>query len=111
MVATGGGPTSYRFFAPGPEKSLDGMGMLYRAGVRMVDMEMLQFHPTGLIVPGSVVAGSLLEEGLRGAGAHMVNALGERYMSRYDPEHMERATRDVVSRASYMEIMAGRGLK
>jgi succinate dehydrogenase / fumarate reductase flavoprotein subunit/fumarate reductase flavoprotein subunit len=111
MVATGGGPTSYRFFAPGPEKSLDGLGMLYRAGARMVDMEMLQFHPTGLIVPGSVVAGSLLEEGLRGSGAHLVNALGERFMSRYDPEHMERATRDVVSRSSYMEIMAGRGLE
>ncbi|MEW6666094.1 MAG: FAD-binding protein [Thermodesulfobacteriota bacterium] len=111
MVATGGGPTSYRFFAPGPEKSLDGMGMLYRAGVRMVDMEMLQFHPTGLIVPGSVVAGSLLEEGLRGAGAHLLNALGERFMARYDPEHMERATRDVVSRSSYLEIMAGRGLE
>ena len=59
LVATGGGPTSYRFFAPGPEKTLDGLAMLYRAGVRMVDMEMLQFHPTGLIVPGSVVAGSL----------------------------------------------------
>jgi succinate dehydrogenase / fumarate reductase flavoprotein subunit/fumarate reductase flavoprotein subunit len=111
MVATGGGPTSYRFFAPGPEKSLDGLGMLYRAGAPMVDMEMLQFHPTGLIVPGSVVAGSLLEEGLRGSGAHLVNALGERFMSRYDPEHMERATRDVVSRSSYMEIMAGRGLE
>jgi len=111
MVAAGGGPTSYRFFAPGPEKSLDGLGMLYRAGVQMVDMEMLQFHPTGLIVPGSVVAGSLLEEGLRGAGAHLVNALGERYMARYDPQNMERATRDVVSRSSYLEIMAGRGLE
>ena len=111
MVATGGGPTSYRFFAPGPEKSLDGLGMLYRAGVRMVDMEMLQFHPTGLIVPGSVVAGSLLEEGLRGSGAHLVNGLGERFMARYDPEHMERATRDVVSRSEYLEIMAGRGLE
>jgi succinate dehydrogenase / fumarate reductase flavoprotein subunit/fumarate reductase flavoprotein subunit len=109
LVATGGGPTNYRFFAPGPEKSLDGLGMLYRAGVRMVDMEMLQFHPTGLIVPGSVVAGSLLEEGLRGAGAHLLNARGERYMKRYDPEKMERATRDVVSRSSFLEIAAGRG--
>jgi succinate dehydrogenase / fumarate reductase flavoprotein subunit/fumarate reductase flavoprotein subunit len=109
LVATGGGPTHYRFFAPGPEKSLDGLGMLYRAGVRMVDMEMLQFHPTGLIVPGSVVAGSLLEEGLRGAGAHLVNAAGERYMKRYDPEKKERATRDVVSRSSFLEMSAGRG--
>ncbi len=108
LVATGGGPTHYRFFAPGPEKSLDGLGMLYRAGVRMLDMEMLQFHPTGLIVPGSVVAGSLLEEGLRGAGAHLVNADGERYMKRYDPEKKERATRDVVSRSSFLEMLAGR---
>lgn len=109
LVATGGGPTSYRFFAPGPEKTLDGLGMLYRAGVRMVDMEMLQFHPTGLIVPGSVVAGSLLEEGLRGAGAYMLNGLGERYMQRYDPVKMERTTRDVMSRSSFLEMMAGRG--
>jgi fumarate reductase flavoprotein subunit len=109
LVATGGGPTNYRFFAPGPEKTLDGLAMLYRAGVWMRDMEMVQFHPTGLIIPGSVVAGSLLEEGLRGAGAHLYNALDERFMARYDPERMERATRDVVSRSSYMEIMSGRG--
>lgn len=111
MVATGGGPTHYRFCAPGPEKSLDGLGMLYRAGTRMIDMEMVQFHPTGLIVPGSVVAGSLLEEGLRGAGAYLFNALEERYMIRYDPEKKERATRDVVSRSSYLEMMAGKGFE
>lgn len=109
MVATGGGPTHYRFCAPGPEKSLDGLGMLYRAGARMIDMEMVQFHPTGLIVPGSVVAGSLLEEGLRGQGAYLLNSLEERYMLRYDPEKKERATRDVVSRSSYLEMMAGNG--
>jgi len=82
--------------------------MLYRAGAWMLDMEMVQFHPTGLIIPGSVVAGSLLEEGLRGAGAHLINADGERYMQRYAPESMERATRDVVSRSSYLEMMEGR---
>jgi len=109
LVATGGGPTHFRFFAPGPEKALDGLGMLYRTGVRMVDLEMLQFHPTGLIVPGSVVAGSLLEEGLRGAGAYLLNAQGERFMQRYDPDKMERATRDVVSRSSFLEMAAGRG--
>jgi succinate dehydrogenase / fumarate reductase flavoprotein subunit/fumarate reductase flavoprotein subunit len=109
LMATGGGPTSYRFFAPGPEKTLDGLAMLYRAGVEMVDMEMLQFHPTGLIVPGSVVAGSLLEEGLRGAGAYMLNGLGERFMERYDPSRMERTTRDVMSRSSFLEMIAGRG--
>ncbi|MCL4477338.1 MAG: FAD-binding protein [Nitrospirae bacterium] len=108
MVATGGGPTQYRFHAPGPEKSVDGIAMLYRAGVIMKDMEMLQFHPTGLIVPGSVVAGALLEEGLRGAGAHLFNGAGERYMLNYAPGVGERATRDVVSRSSYLEMMAGR---
>ena len=109
LVATGGGPTQYRFHAPGPEKSADGIAMLYRAGAVMRDMEMIQFHPTGLIIPGSVVAGALLEEGLRGAGAHLYNGEGERYMLRYAPDVAERATRDVVSRSSYLEMMAGRG--
>ncbi len=108
LVATGGGPTQYTFHAPGPEKSADGMGMLYRAGALFKDMEMLQFHPTGLIVKGSVVAGALLEEGLRGAGAYLYNGVGERYMLRYAPEAAERATRDVVSRCSYLEMQAGR---
>jgi len=108
LVATGGGPTQYRFHAPGPEKSADGIAMLYRAGALMRDMEMIQFHPTGLIVPGSVVAGALLEEGLRGAGAHLYNGDGERYMLRYAPDVAERATRDVVSRSAYLEMMAGR---
>ena len=108
LVATGGGPTQYRFHAPGPDKSVDGLGMLYRAGVRMMDMEMVQFHPTGLIIPGSVVAGALLEEGLRGAGAHLFNGKGERYMLTYAPDVAERATRDVVSRSSYIEMTSGR---
>jgi len=108
LVATGGGPTQYRFHAPGPEKTVDGLGMLYRAGVLMKDMEMVQFHPTGLIVKGSVVAGALLEEGLRGAGAHLFNGDGERFMLKYAPEVAERATRDVVSRSSYLEMMNGR---
>ncbi len=108
LVATGGGPTHYRFHAPGPEKSVDGLGMLYRAGAVLKDMEMLQFHPTGLIVPDSVVAGALLEEGLRGAGAHLFNGKGERFMLGYAPEVAERATRDVVSRSSYLEMAGGR---
>ena len=108
LVATGGGPTQYRFHAPGPEKSADGIAMLYRAGALMRDMEMIQFHPTGLIVPNSVVAGALLEEGLRGAGAHLYNGEGERYMLHYAPDVAERATRDVVSRSAYMEMTAGR---
>jgi fumarate reductase flavoprotein subunit len=108
LVATGGGPTQYRFHAPGPEKAVDGLAMLYRAGAAMMDMEMIQFHPTGLIIPGSVVAGALLEEGLRGAGAHLFNGKGERFMLNYAPEVGERATRDVVSRSSFIEMTSGR---
>lgn len=88
---------------------MDGLAMAYRAGALLMDMEMVQFHPTGMVVPGSRLNGALLEEGLRGAGAHLFNGKGERYMERYDPEQKERSTRDRVSRASYMEVMAGRG--
>lgn len=108
LVATGGGPTMYKYFAPALDKSADGLAILYRSSAEMLDMEMVQFHPTGLLVKGSVVAGTVLEEGLRGAGARLYNVLGERYMERYAPDVKERATRDVVSRCGYMEIMAGR---
>jgi len=109
LVCTGGGPTMYKLFAPSLDKSADGIALCYRAGAEMVDMEMVQFHPTGLIVKGSNTSGTLLEEGLRGAGAQLFNALGERFMERYAPDVKERATRDVVSRSSFMEIIAGRG--
>ena len=108
LLATGGGARMYRISSPSLEKSGDGMAMGWRAGAAFCDTEMLQFHPTGLLVGKSIATGGLLEEGLRGAGAHLVNGLGERYMTRYDPK-AERATRDVVSRSSYTEIMAGRG--
>ena len=109
LVATGGGATMYRISSPSLEKSGDGMAMAWRAGASFVDMEMLQFHPTGLLVGDSMATGGLLEEGLRGAGARLYNGLGERFMERYDPQRLERATRDVVSRASFFEIAAGRG--
>jgi succinate dehydrogenase / fumarate reductase flavoprotein subunit/fumarate reductase flavoprotein subunit len=109
LVCTGGGPTMYKLFAPSLDKSADGIALCYRAGAEMVDMEMVQFHPTGLIVKGSNTSGTLLEEGLRGAGAQLFNALGERFMERYAPVVKERATRDVVSRSSFLEIVAGRG--
>ncbi|HEY3190667.1 MAG TPA: FAD-binding protein, partial [Solirubrobacteraceae bacterium] len=67
------------------------------------------FHPTGLVIPGSLMTGALLEEGLRGAGGLLRNGLGERFMQRYDPARMERSTRDLVSRASFLEIAEGRG--
>ncbi len=109
LIATGGAATMYRISSPSLEKSGDGIAMAYRAGAALVDMEMLQFHPTGLMVGNSVATGGLLEEGLRGTGARLFNGRGERFMERYDPQKLERATRDVVSRASYLEIMAGRG--
>ncbi len=109
LVATGGGATMYKIAAPSLEKAGDGVAMAWRAGARLMDMEMMQFHPTGLLAGRSRLTGSVLEEGLRGAGAYLKNGLGERYMARYDPERLERSTRDVVSRSSYLEIMAGRG--
>lgn len=108
LLATGGGARMYRISSPSLEKSGDGMAMAWRAGAAFADTEMLQFHPTGLLVGKSIATGGLLEEGLRGAGARLFNGQGERYMQRYDAK-AERATRDVVSRSSYLEIIAGRG--
>lgn len=109
LLATGGAAPLYRITAASLEKSGDGLAMAYRAGAEFLDMEMMQFHPTGLIVNGSLLNGTVLEEGLRGAGGHLLNAGRERYMARYDPEKMERSTRDRVSRSGMMEIRAGRG--
>jgi succinate dehydrogenase / fumarate reductase flavoprotein subunit/fumarate reductase flavoprotein subunit len=109
LSATGAGATMYMISSPSLEKAADGQAMAARLGAEFVDMEMMQFHPTGILAGKSIATGGLLEEGLRGAGARLYNALGERYMERYAPDKLERATRDVVSRAGYMEIMAGRG--
>ena len=109
VVATGGSATMYRIAAPAREKTGDGLAMCLRAGLEVRDMEMLQFHPTGLLAGASRLTGAVLEEGLRGAGAYLHNALGERFMERYDPQRLERSTRDVVSRACYTEIVEGRG--
>ena len=109
ILCTGAGPLMYQRSACAQEKAMDGVAMAYRVGAHLMDMEMVQFHPTGMVVPGSRLNGALLEEGLRGAGAHLFNGQGERYMERYDPEKKERSTRDQVSRASYLEVMAGRG--
>lgn len=109
VVATGGAATMYKVAAPAREKTGDGVALCWRAGLALRDMEMLQFHPTGLLAGESRLTGAVLEEGLRGAGAHLLNGDGERYMARYDAERMERSTRDVVARASYTEVAAGRG--
>ena len=109
LLCTGGGPRMYRVCAPSVEKTGDGYAMAYRAGCDLIDMEMMQFHPTGILAGASRLTGMVLEEGLRGVGGRLTNALGERYMSRYDPERLERSTRDVVARANYLEIVEGRG--
>ena len=109
LVATGGGARMYSIAAPSLEKSGDGMALCYRAGCVMQDMEMYQFHPTGLVSGNAILTGSVLEEGLRGAGGYLLNGNGDRFMENYDPERMERSTRDLVSRAGFMEIQAGRG--
>jgi succinate dehydrogenase / fumarate reductase flavoprotein subunit/fumarate reductase flavoprotein subunit len=109
IVGTGGAATMFKLATPSLEKSGDGVAMCLRAGLECVDMEMMQFHPTGIIAGRARLTGMILEEGLRGAGAHLRNGLGERFMERYDPVRMERSTRDLVSRASFLEIQAGRG--
>src|SRR5699024_11123837 len=109
IVGTGGTATMYKIATPSLEKAGDGMAMCYRVGTEFLDMEMMQFHPTGLLAQNSRLNGGVLEEGLRGAGGYLFNSLGERFMKNYDPERMERSIRDRVSRAAYIEIMEGRG--
>jgi len=109
LLAMGGGPTMYRVIACSADKAADGIALGYRAGLRLRDMEMVQFHPTGLIVPSSLMTGALLEEGLRGAGGWLLNDRGERFMERYDPRRLERSTRDLVARACLTEVLEGRG--
>ncbi len=107
LLAAGGGPTMYLYHTPSGDKSCDGMAMALRLGLPLRDMEMVQFHPTGLLAgPGTRMTGTVLEEGLRGAGGRLLNGAGERFMERYHP-HGERATRDIVSRAIYAEMRAG----
>src|SRR5919112_841670 len=82
----------------------DGIAMAYRVGAKLMDMEMIQYHPTTLAGKGF-----LITEGARGEGAHLLNANGERFMEKYAPNKMELASRDVVSRAEQTEINEGRG--
>ena len=105
IVATGG---LGRVFEPSTNALIctgDGMALAYRAGAPLMDMEMVQYHPTTLA--GS---GVLITEGARGEGAHLLNSEGERFMERYAPNMMELASRDVVSRSEQTEINEGRGI-
>ncbi len=104
MMGTGGGPTMYKYHTPSGDKTMDGLAMALRLGLPLRDMEMVQFHPTGLLAGDDTrMTGTVLEEGLRGAGGQLLNARGDRFMFDYDSRG-ERATRDVVSRGIYAEM-------
>ncbi|MFA8442034.1 L-aspartate oxidase [Yoonia sp.] len=104
MMGTGGGPTMYKYHTPSGDKTMDGLAMALRAGLSLRDMEMVQFHPTGLLAGDHTrMTGTVLEEGLRGAGGQLISHAGQRFMFDYDARG-ERATRDVVSRGIYAEM-------
>jgi fumarate reductase flavoprotein subunit len=107
LLATGGGPTMYKFHTPSGDKSCDGLAMALRLGLSLRDLEMVQFHPTGLLAGADTrMTGTVLEEGLRGAGGFLLGGDGQRFMTKYDPRG-ERATRDIVSRGIYQEMLDG----
>ncbi|MDA4120975.1 MAG: FAD-binding protein [Thaumarchaeota archaeon] len=110
ILATGGIGKVYQVTSNSYESTGDGIAMAYEAGAELMDMEMIQFHPTGMIYPEGV-RGMLVTEAVRGDGGVLTNALGERFMTKYDPKRMELSARDVVARAIYSEITAGRGTK
>ncbi|HUP69171.1 MAG TPA: FAD-binding protein [Acidimicrobiales bacterium] len=86
----------------------EGMALALEAGCRLMDMELVQFHPTGMVAPEEA-AGTLVTEAVRGEGGRLTNAEGERFMARYDSDRMELSTRDRVALANYTEISEGRG--
>src|ERR687898_2202407 len=86
----------------------EGVALAYEAGADLVDMEMVQFHPTGMVWPEKAL-GTLATEAIRGEGGILLNSKGERFMKKYDPQRMELGPRDVVARANYNEIINGRG--
>ena len=86
----------------------EGMWLAYQAGGRLMDMELVQFHPTGMVLPEEI-AGTLVTEAVRGEGGRLYNAQGERFMERYDRERMELSSRDRIALANYTEIAEGRG--
>jgi succinate dehydrogenase / fumarate reductase flavoprotein subunit len=104
ILATGGNGQMYRPTTNALICTGDGISLAYRAGAKLMDMEMIQYHPTTLAGKGF-----LITEGARGEGAHLLNASGERFMERYAPNKMELASRDVVSRAERTELNEGRG--
>ncbi len=108
VIATGGIGKAWRVTSNSWEYTGDGMALAYEAGAELMDMEFVQFHPTGMVWPPGV-QGILVTEAVRGEGGILRNKVGERFMERYDPKRMELSTRDVVSRSIYTEVKEGRG--
>jgi succinate dehydrogenase flavoprotein subunit len=108
LLASGGTGKMYRVTSNSWESTGDGTALAYDAGAQLRDMEMVQFHPTGMVWPAGV-RGILVTEGVRGEGGVLRNKDNERFMERYDHERMELSSRDVVARAINSEVNAGRG--
>ncbi|MFZ0881003.1 MAG: FAD-binding protein [Candidatus Acidiferrales bacterium] len=108
VIATGGIGKAWKITSNSWEYTGDGMALAYEAGAELMDMEFVQFHPTGMVWPPGV-QGILVTEAVRGEGGTLRNKNGERFMERYDPKKMDLSTRDVVARAIYTEVREGRG--
>ncbi|MHB8503860.1 MAG: FAD-binding protein [Candidatus Acidiferrales bacterium] len=108
VIATGGIGKAWPITSNSWECTGDGMTLAYEAGAELLDMEFVQFHPTGMVWPPGV-QGLLVTEAVRGEGGILRNKLGERFMEKYDPKRMELSTRDVVARSIYTEVKEGRG--
>ncbi len=108
IIATGGLGRLFKVTSNSWESTGDGLAIAFRAGAELRDMEMVQFHPTGMVWPPSV-RGLLVTEGVRGEGGILLNKEGERFMLRYSPKKKELDARDVVARCIYREITEGRG--
>jgi succinate dehydrogenase / fumarate reductase flavoprotein subunit len=108
VMATGGIGKAWPITSNSWEYTGDGMALAYEAGAELMDMEFVQFHPTGMVWPPGV-QGILVTEAVRGEGGILRNKNGERFMERYDPKRMELSTRDVVARSIYTEVKEGRG--
>jgi succinate dehydrogenase / fumarate reductase, flavoprotein subunit len=109
VLATGGHSKAYRVSSSRPfENHGDGVSLGFDVGVPLIDMEMIQFHPTGMVFPKEM-EGTLVTEAVRAEGGLLTNKMGERYMQKYDPDRMELSARDIVALSNYKEILAGRG--
>jgi succinate dehydrogenase / fumarate reductase flavoprotein subunit len=108
VIATGGIGKSWKITSNSWECTGDGMALAYEASAELLDMEFVQFHPTGMVWPPGV-QGLLVTEAVRGEGGLLRNKSGERFMEKYDPKRMELSTRDVVARSIYTEVKEGRG--